>query len=306
MACLIDPVIVNRKYVKIASENDEPVDNYSNREDFYVHVPCRRCINCVNSYMTYWRNRLIYEYEYMSSEARANSYFVTLTFRDDVLSLWDKSCFNEALSVVKRRFIDRIRKKVGSSPRHWFVTEFGERYGRLHLHGIFFDCNFDINFLEDYWGHGFVDFQPLNENAIKYCTSYITKGNDEVIVPPHKIQRVFCSPGIGKAYCDDPTNLIYHHPRPGILNPILQNSSNFLQAMPRYFKQKIFTDDEREDMTLQYFNEFSGDVIPDPPYRIGKKNYTDYSLYLAECEKYKKVYKKLYKTINPKNHGFKS
>ena len=307
MACLIDPVIINRKYVKIASENDEPVDNYSNREDFYVHVPCRRCINCVNSYMTYWRNRLMYEYEYMSSDARANSYFVTLTFSNNVISSpWDNSIVNEMLPDIKRRFIDRIRKKVGSSPRHWFVTEYGEKFGRLHLHGIFFDCNFDIHFLEEYWGLGLVDFQQLNENASKYCTSYITKGNDDVIVPPHKIQRVFCSPGIGKGYCDDPVNVQYHHPRPGLLNPIMQNSSNFLQAMPRYFKQKIFTDDEREDMTQQYFNEYSDDVIPEPPYRIGKKSFIDYTLYLAECKKYVKQYKKIYKTIKPKHYGFKS
>ena len=299
MAFLVDPVIINRKYVKIAEENNEPVDNYSNRIDYFVHVPCRRCINCINSYMTQWRNRLLYEFEYMSSEQRANSYFVTLTFCDQVLYSKD---FDIAL--LKKRFIDRIRKSVGNSPRHWIVTEYGEKFGRLHLHGLFFDVNFPIHQLEEFWKYGIVDFSQMTENSIKYCTSYITKGAEDIIIPPDKIQRVFCSPGIGRAYCDDSYNIRYHHPSPGILNPILQNSSQFLQAMPRYFKQKIFSDDEREDMTLQYFNEFSEDVIPDPPYRIGKQNFLDFTKYKSLCLTYVRNYKNLYrKPLKPLFNG---
>lgn len=298
MACLIDPVIINRKYVKIAEENNEDVDQYSNREDYYVHVPCGRCINCISSYMTMWRNRLMLEYEYMSCDARDNSYFITLTFRDAVLNLRDFD-----LSTIKRRFIDRIRKKAGSSPRHWLITEYGENTFRLHLHGIFFDVNFDIWNLEDYWQHGFVDFQQLTEGHIKYCTSYVTKGVADIIIPPERVQRVFCSPGIGKAYCDDPYNVRYHHPAPGVLHPTMQNSSGFAQAMPRYFKQKIFNDFEREDMTLQYFHEQSDDVIPDPPYKIGKRVFTDYTLYLSALEEHRKSYRRLYPYKKQKFNG---
>lgn len=293
MACLVNPRIINRHYVKIANENNEPVENYCDREDYYVDVPCRRCVNCVNSYMTQWRNRLMLEFEYMSSEARANSYFVTLTFKPDVLN---SSSFD--LQTLKRRFIDRIRKDVGSSPRHWIVSEYGEKFGRLHLHGLFFDVNFDIHNLDKYWQYGIVDYSMMSEGSIKYCTSYITKGNEDIIVSPDKIQRVFCSPGIGKEYCNDSYNVRYHHPRPGVLHSVMQNSSQYLQAMPRYFKQKIFTDDEREDMSIQYFHERSDDVIPDPPYKIGKTIYTDYTLYLEACKKHASTYKKLY--LKPK------
>lgn len=290
MACLVDPVIINRKYVKLANENNEPLESYSDREDYYVHIPCRRCINCVNSYMTMWRNRLLYEFEYMSSDARRNSYFTTLTFRDNVLK---SDSFD--LSRLKKRFIDRIRKDVGSSPRHWMVTEFGEKKKRLHIHALFFDVNFDIYRLEDYWQYGIVDYSQMTENSIKYCTSYITKGNVDIIVPPYMIQRVFCSPGIGKSYCDDTYNKSYHHPSPGILNPLMQNSSQFIQAMPRYFKHKIFTPDELEDMTTQFFMEFSEDVIPDPPYIIGKRRYTDFTEYKNACKEFISEYKKYYK-----------
>lgn len=297
MACLIKPRIINRKYLKIARDNNEDVDLYSNRFDYYVDVPCGRCVNCVNSYMTSWRNRLMYEFEYMSSDARANSFFVTLTFDPrnySKIDFADRKTIRKSLSIFKRRFIDRIRKSVGSSPRHWIVSEFGEKFGRLHLHGLFFDVNFDIYNLEDYWKYGIVDFSLMTEDSIKYCTSYVTKGIEDIIVPPDKIQYVFCSPGIGRAYCDDEYNKMYHHPYPGVLNPIMQNSSQFLQAMPRYFRLKLFTDDEREDMSQQFFLESSDDVIPDPPYRIGKRTYVDYTLYLQECIPYILEYKQLY------------
>lgn len=289
MACIIPRRIINRHYVKIASELNEDVYLYDGRDDFYIEVPCGRCINCVNSYMTKWRTRLFHEWEYMSSEARRNSFFVTLTFSDKYLKSPDFDVYK-----CKYRFIDRLRKKHGSTPRYWMITEYGERKGRLHLHGLFFDVQFPIHELEDLWQYGIVDYSYMSSDCIKYCTSYITKGNDDIIVPKSKVQRVFCSPGIGKAYTEDPYNLRYHHPRPGVLNPILQNDTQFMIAMPRYYRQKIFTPDELEDMKTAYFAELSDDVIPDPPYFIGKRKYMDYTLYLSDIKKYIPDYKKEY------------
>ena len=296
MACIIPRRIINRHYVKIADELNEDVHQYEGRDDFYVDVPCGRCINCVNSYMTKWRTRLNDEWGYMSSDARSNSYFVTLTFSDKYLKAPDFDVYK-----CKYRFIDRLRKKHGSTPRYWIITEYGEKKGRLHLHGLFFDVQFPIHELDELWQYGLVDYSIMSQDCIKYCTSYITKGNDDIIVPKHKIQRVFCSPGIGKAYTEDVANYRYHHPSPGVLNPIMQNDSQYLIAMPRYYRQKLFTPDELEDMKTAYFAELSDDVIPDPPYYIGKRKFIDYTLYLSEIKKYFPDYEKHYKKIIPKN-----
>ena len=297
MACIIPQRIINRHYVKIANELHEDVMTYQDRDDFYVDVPCGRCINCLSSYLTKWRTRLYHEFEYMSLDQRLNSYFITLTFRDDVLN--NKKFFNDVgvfdPYICKYRFIDRIRKKFGCTPRYFFITEFGEEKLRLHLHGLIFDCQFDITELETLWSYGFVDYEQLTDYRIKYITSYITKYADDVIVDPKYVQRVFCSPGIGKQYTTDRDNVRYHHPAPGELNPILQNSSQFLVAMPRYYRQKIFTDEEREDMKLSFFAEQSDDVIPDPPYKIGKRTFSDYTLYKEECKKYLKKYLRYYR-----------
>lgn len=328
MACIVPRRIINRKYVKYVKEFETRVrspgssyamkkllvllrkkqdwtntryacyaplllgcsiSDYEGRNDFYVDVPCGRCINCLKSYMTKWRTRLMYEYEYMSSLQRDNTWWFTLTFSDTYYRRDDFDVYT-----LKKRFIDRIRKDIGTTPRYWMITEFGEQYGRLHLHGIFFDCPFDIADLERYWLYGIVDYQLCNEDSIKYVTSYITKYADDIIVAPQDVQRVFCSPGIGRAYADDPINVRWHHPKPQELIPIMYTPSGFPVGMPKYFRDKIFTADELEDVVEQYFNEMSDDVIPEPPYFIGKRQYTDYTLFLKDCIPYIKKYRTLY------------
>ncbi|MBO5971624.1 MAG: hypothetical protein J6Q07_01265 [Alistipes sp.] len=298
MACLVDKRIINRKYIKIADENNEPVDNYSNREDYYVQVPCGRCINCVKSYMTQWRQRLLHEYEYMTSDEINNSYFITLTFSPEHLQqlyrdFHDNKDLKATLHIYQRRFFDRLRKRYGSTPRHWLVTEYGERSGRLHLHGILFNVNFPIRELYKYWQHGFVNYTRLNERRIGYCTKYITKAVEDVLVLKSQRQYVFTSPGLGKAYTEDPKTRQIHHPKDGVINTLSLNSSGYPMALPRYYRNKIFDDTEREELTLAYFAEQSDDVIPNPPYNIGRTRYTDYTLYLDKCEQIKINYESL-------------
>lgn len=283
MACIRPRKIVNRHYVKIASENNESVDNYNDRDDYYVNVPCGLCIECLKRYHSEWRTRLMHEWEYMTKEQRNNSYFITLTFAPKYYDAPDFDIYK-----CKKRFIDVIRKKYGKSPRYWFITEMGELRGRWHLHGLIFDCNFDIYNLDKLWKYGIVDYSKIFDEKIGYCTSYINKYIDDIVFSRKHKQRVFCSPGLGLAYCLDKYNIRYHHPAPGVLNPIMQNSSGYMFPLPRYYRGKIFTDDEREDQTQDFWLNYSEDVIPDPPYRIGGKTFIDYTLYLAECAKYRR------------------
>lgn len=297
MACLNEHWIINRKYVKIAKENNEDIYQYEDRVDFYVPIKCGRCLNCINSYMTAWRNRLLIEYEYMSSEQRNNSTWFTLTFSNENLVETDKGFTRTRFPPrhYKRQFIDILRKRLGYTPRHWIVTEFGEDSNRFHMHGIFFDYSPYLDELQSAWKFGIVDIQPLHEDAIKYVTSYITKRADDIIIDPAMIQHVFCSPGIGKAYSDDSYNQRWHR-KDNEPIPVMLNSSGYLQALPRYLRTKLFTDDEREDLSMSYFANLSPDVIPDPPYKIGKTIYEDYTLYLEALKKHQKRYHKLYRS----------
>lgn len=268
---------------------------YEDRDDFYIDVPCGRCINCLRSRQTMWRIRLLNEYYYMSSDARANSYFVTLTIEP---KYYDMIYADTALYV--RRFLDRVRKACGSSPRHFIVTEFGDTTDRYHLHGIFFDYPADIHDLYRHWKYGFVKIRQLSERRCNYITSYITKHNQDLIIEPKYVEKLFVSPGLGRCYCDDPYNHIFHR-RHGEPIPVMLNDSGFLQLMPKYFRTKIFTPEELDDLKIAYFANMSEDVVPDPPYRIGSRTYDDYTLYLKDCKQLLYAYNSLYN----KNKQFK-
>lgn len=264
------------------------ISQYDDRDDFYIDVPCGRCINCLRSRSTNWRIRLIEEYRYMSSEARNNSFFVTLTIKPEY---YEKIVKDPSKYI--RRFLDRVRKHCGNSPRHFIVTEYGENTDRYHFHGIFFDFPTDITNLEDLWKYGFVNIRNLTERRVAYIASYITKQLEDLVVEPKYVEKIFVSPGLGKAYTDDPYNHLFHR-RHGEPIPIMINDSGMMQLLPRYFRNKLFTDDELDNLKIAYFaNQYDG-VIPDPPYFIGKRKYDDYTLFLQDAEQVLFAYRQLY------------
>lgn len=297
MACPIPIRIINPHYRKIAEQLQEPIDNYSDRFDFYIDVPCGRCVNCRRSYKNSWRIRLLHEYQYLSPSDRNNCYFVTLTFNDDYLP----SSKEEAAKLI-RKFLERVRKKYKVSVRHWFVSEFGSRTERLHFHGILFNPPFPEWELPTLWNYGFTDSKLLNARRINYVTTYINKLLSSDIEEPDKRQWIFCSPGLGKAYTLDPKVRLFSH-HDGIPSPFgYINGSPF--ALPRYYRHYLFDDDEREDLAMKYFNNYSEDVIPDPPYYIGTRRFDDYTLYLAAAAALRAKFQTLY--YKPKNYGFTS
>lgn len=231
-----------------------------------------------------WRVRLLNEFNSYTKEQRSNSYFVTLTINNSNIKI--------PPNVLIRRFLERIRKKVGHSVRHWFTTEFGKSTQRLHFHGILFDLPFDRRELFSYWKYGFVDIRPLTHQRISYITKYITKSADDWVVAPKYKQLVFTSPGLGKAYTEDPTNIRYHHQQDSLL-PLMSHGGHTL-ALPRYYRQKVFTAQELERLKTAYFANLSPDVIPDPPYRLGRMVYDDWTIYQIEIAKIRKLHKRLY------------
>lgn len=279
MPCCAPRTIVNPHYKKVARDNDEDVELYNDRPDYYIDVDCGVCINCVKKRGNTWRLRLLDEWRYMSSDAQANSFFVTLT----VAPRYYREALTNPRSLIKK-FLDRIRKEYGSTPRHWITTEFGEEKGRLHYHGLFFDVNFDIFQLEDYWKYGFTDVKYLTTGRVAYITKYITKFLDDDVILPQFKQRVFTSPGMGKAYVQDPYNLDWHNPAPGEYLPIYLTDNNYIVGLPKYYRSKLFTDVDRDIMKEAYFANLSPDVIPDTPLSIGKVKYDDYTLWLADCQ----------------------
>ena len=294
MACLLQKKVVNPRYKKIHPENHFIL--YGDRDDYLVPVDCGVCVNCVNKYKSSWNFRLIKEFQYYSIDQLKRSYYVTLTMAPQYYS---ENKYE--VSKLFRRFLERVRKHTKKSVRHFFISERGEDDNgehRIHFHGFLFDIKFNPNRIWSFWNYGFVKVKPCINNEeslldfIGYCTGYITKEVDDCIIDKYDKPFVFVSPGLGKSYADDIQNITFHHQNNQFIPFVLENNS--MRSLPRYLRNKIFSDDERKQMTKQFFKNMSDDVIPPPPYYIGKQQFDDYTIYLKALEPINELYTKLY------------
>lgn len=289
MACILPQRIINPHYKKLSDESGVRLSFFENNDDYYLDVPCGKCYHCIKSYKHQWNFRLQTHYSYLSQEAQRNSYFVTLTYDENNLPKHSRS----AISRTIRLFLERVRKLTKKSVTHWFVTEFGERTHRLHLHGILFDVPFPIYKLGLLWKYGFVSYRPLNEKRITYVTTYITKMDKDIIQLPENKQYVFTSPAIGKSYLSDPKNIAISHVN-GRPNPFGYFNNRPI-ALPRYLRKFLFSQEELDILKRSYFYFLSEDVIPDGPYYIANRLYTDYTDFKQDSDSLRNIYNSLYK-----------
>lgn len=303
MSCLVRKVVVNPRYKKIAPYSHFKL--YHNvygqfpKNDYYINVDCGRCINCFRKYMSAWRFRLLHELINLTPLEKHNTYYVTLTMSDKY--------YNEskiALKKMVRLFLERVRKHNGSSIRHFLVTERGDDPNgthRIHFHGFFINTKIDPADIYNYWKYGFVDVYRLDNmpysigKQVSYCTSYITKGKKGTlpdIIPPGEMPLVLASPGLGASYVDKHHAL--HHQLNGTLNPFAFEFNGTPRSLPRYLRQKVFSDTELLELKNHYFDNIDDDVISDGPYYVGNRLIHDYTQYDRICKQFETKYNKLY------------
>jgi len=174
------------------------------------------------------------------------SVFITLTFSDEYLPKFESNP-NRAV----RLFLDRVRKKYGKQVRHWFCAEYGEENGRIHYHGILFntpDCGVNYEEYQKLWKYGFLWLGYCNEKTVNYIVKYLTKDPSDDRKPP----RVISSKGIGENYLTREN--VSLHKNSECLTPYL-NISGFPVALPRYYYDKIFDDDDKLSLVRESMNK---------------------------------------------------
>lgn len=208
--------------------------------DYYIEVPCGRCQSCEKRRLRDYQIRLLFELD-----RYPNSVFVTLTFNDENLEK-----FKDNPNAAVRLFVDRVRKYFGKSVRHWFVAEFGSLRGRLHYHGLLFNvpARLDAELLVKLWKYGFVWLGYANARTAKYICKYVTKSINGFRRPP----RIIASKGVGLSYLT-PENVSFHL-HGGKFRPYIMYRG-LKVPLPRYYYDKIFTDDIKIEMALdRYYN----------------------------------------------------
>lgn len=249
--CLYPVFIKNPKY-KPNKKNKGRPPVCKDKRLLYIPIKCGYCIECRKQKQREWRVRL-------EEELRSNyGYFITLTISPEgIKDLEEKTGLNweenpnEIASKGLRLFLERVRKDTGKSMRHWCVTELGENKDRIHLHGIFFGQR-SAELIKKHWKYGFIFIgQYCNSRSVNYMTKYMLKVDTK---HPEFKQIVLASPGIGNGYFDrlDWQWQKQNYERLEVPTYTFRNGTKM--AMPKYYKDKLFTEEERNKMWINNLN----------------------------------------------------
>lgn len=266
--CLYPKLIKNRRYVPNKKNRGVPPQCPDERL-LYVTAACGKCVECRQQKQRQWLVR-------MSEELRQepNAYFITLTIDDksysELSNTYNITDNNEIATKAIRLCLERIRKQTGKSVKHWFITELGhEKTERLHLHGIVWGIGTD-KLITEKWKYGitFTGFF-VNEKTIQYITKYMTKIDEK-----HKnfIGKVLCSAGIGSNYTNRYDGKQHEYkPNETIETYRLRNGAKI--NLPVYYRNKLFTEDEREKLFLEKIEKGIIYVMGQPVYREDEQYY---------------------------------
>lgn len=270
--CLYPKIIINRKYVA-NKKNNGVIPEMKDERVKYVPVGCTKCIECKKQKARQWQVRLMEEIR-----TSKNGQFVTLTFSNESihelnkeiegLDGYDKD--NAIATLGVRRFLERWRKKNGVSVKHWLVTELGhEGTENIHLHGIIFTK--DKQAIKKEWKYGFVfvgDY--VNERTVNYMIKYVNK-----VDLKHKEYnpKILTSPGIGGNYINRVDAGLNKYKINGETKETYTTRTGHKINLPVYWRNKIYSEDERESLWLQKLDKQERWVLGT---RVSIKNGEDY------------------------------
>lgn len=265
-------------------------------------VPCGRCPACKENKALDWVVRLSEEQKHS-----LNTYFVTLTYRDEDLvfsscSSLDLKCrFPILCKRDVQLFIKRLRKQTKMKFKYFFCGEYGPQTYRPHYHGLIF-CQGVMNSEEvlSAWSHQdlilncFALARPGAAQA--YCTKYLQK----TLFLPCWIRDVkeympfnMMSKGLGITLFEDPQ--VYEHK---VMN---SDATIFYDGrkvkMPRYYRDKLFTNDIQKRM-MSLNNEDYQRLKRNKLCDTLKKKGITFKDYQKQC--YSEAYRKAWKKIKEK------
>lgn len=253
MAYCAKPIRLPR-YWKAGSRNIQ-----GKGENATMLVPCGKCLGCRIAKRQEWALRLIHEYVYNKPAV-----FVTLTYDDQHLP-------RTILGEMTLRKIDlinyhkRLRKNTKRKIKYYACGEYGEKFGRPHLHEILFgfdNTKEDLEIIQNEWPFGHVHLGNVEIDSIRYVTQYIDKklsGTlldeqlDKFITPTFKVS----SQGLGAEYAKNNEKLIKNGGK--------LTYNGIPVGIPRYYlkifgltKQDIYTKEKLRDKEREHNERYFG------------------------------------------------
>lgn len=248
--CLNPTLIKNRKY-KPNKKNNGNVPICKDERTLYVPVGCGYCSECRNQKANSWKIRLQKECE------DVGGLFFTFTLSDEAIEKLNEPEMNYDANLIAtkavRLYLERIRKATGKSIKHWLITELGENNTeRIHIHGIIWSHKEEIL---TKWNYGNVVVKQFwGERTINYIVKYMLK-----VPEKHKeyIPKVLCSPGIGKKWLnsEDAKKNKFKGVAGLQTNETIRLRNGKKIGLPIYYRNHIYTEEEREELWLNKLDE---------------------------------------------------
>ncbi len=197
-------------------------------EFLYNTLPCGHCAECLSTRIEDWIIRL-------KEELRVSQYslFLTLTYNDDNLPDGNLPSKKDV------QLFHRYLRRKGLKFKYFIVSENGEQYNRIHYHGIYFFTAYieDLySILVSTWNKGYIFMGDANGKTIRYVTKYILKDFGGT-----KDNFYLMSKNLGLNYVERMLN--WH--RSDLLNRCYYPDGKFKKHMPRYYRNKIYTENEK-------------------------------------------------------------
>ena len=230
-----------------------------------VYFPCGKCLACRINKKREWSLRL--QHEVRVSD---NATFVTLTYEDKHLPL-DENGLNCPSVSDLQYFIKKLRRRyTGSNIRYMINSEYGPETKRVHYHGIIFNLpksvysgdiirrNNTVSFhnieFEHIWGLGNVEVSEAVPARCNYVCSYFVNKQVEEGYKPN-ISVMSRGYGIGKLVANSNSDRIRYYNE-----GFMTNEHGTRVKLPRYYKNLLYTEDERKAMFEQYLEDHRLDL----------------------------------------------
>ncbi|AXL14932.1 replication initiator protein [Microviridae sp.] len=256
----------------------------------HITVPCGKCLTCLNRKAQGWTFRL--EQEALVSKS---CHFITFTYSDENLP---RSPIG-APTLVKsdfQKFLKRLRKNSGGKKiKYYACGEYGTRTQRPHYHAIMYNIpteHLANGKVDNDWGLGHIDVAQGNNLTMKYVCKYIMKSawknkilideeTGEVFEDDRQPEFPLMSKNLGKGFITSP---MIKYLKENLVGYVTMNDRKV--ALPRYYKERIFTEHERKLLTKQAeeFRQLEKDLYwKNPHLEAAHKN--------AKIRKHKKIVK---------------
>lgn len=184
------------------------------------------------------------EAEHKSSD---NAHFVTLTYNNENVPQKVNQDTGEIINTLDyqdvQKYMKRLRKGSKKPIKHYTVGEYGEENQRPHYHQIIF--NAEEENIKKTWDKGFSLVGTVTAASIRYVTKYMGKRISNTPDGAEKPKNVM-SQGIGKSYLKN-ENILHH--KENLIDTLTNEGGNKI-ALPRYYKDKIFSNEEKRTLNI--------------------------------------------------------